>query len=116
MIGVLEEILSYISLTTAMVTLFTYLKHPDRPLKGGLVEFAHTGQGFNAPVHEVRLWHIFPQNYDLLTIKYKGRKCPPPRQRRRRTRLCCSDKQGSTWQVLRANSSTKEVRLDIRSP
>jgi len=52
MIGILQEILSYISPTTVMVTPFTHFKHSDRPLKGDLVEFARTGQGFDAPVRE----------------------------------------------------------------
>jgi len=58
MIGILQEILSYISPTTVMVTPFTHFKHSDRPLKGDLVEFARTGQGFDAPVREEWLRHI----------------------------------------------------------
>lgn len=58
MIGILQEILSYISPTTVMVTPFTHFKHSDRPLKGDLVEFARTGQSFDAPVREERLRHI----------------------------------------------------------
>jgi len=55
MVGVLEEILSYVNTTAVMVTSFTHFEHSDRLLKGNLVEFARTGQGLDAPVHEAWL-------------------------------------------------------------
>jgi hypothetical protein len=53
MVGILEEILSYVSLTALAVTSFTHFEHSDRLLKGDFVKFARTGQGFDTPVYEV---------------------------------------------------------------
>jgi hypothetical protein len=118
MISILEEILSDISLIAIRASSLSYLKHSDRLLQSALVEIARTSQGFDAPAHVSSSRHKPDINQNLLTIKCKGRKCPPPHQPHRRIWLCCNDRRGSTSQVMKMGGDKHTARptLAVRPP